>query len=65
MGGVMQLMPETAQELGVDPYDQEQNIRGGITLTNLTVIGILRLPLTIRCGRGGVPPYGESIRRKN
>jgi hypothetical protein len=28
--GVMQLMPTTAQELGVDPYDFEQNIRGGV-----------------------------------
>lgn len=28
--GVMQLMPETAESLGVDPYDTEQNIRGGI-----------------------------------
>ena len=27
--GVMQLMPDTARELGVDPYDLEQNIRGG------------------------------------
>lgn len=28
--GVMQLMPETAQELGVDPYDLAQNIEGGV-----------------------------------
>ena len=28
--GVMQLMPETAEALGVDPYDLEQNIRGGV-----------------------------------
>ncbi len=28
--GVMQLMPETARELGADPYDPESNIRGGI-----------------------------------
>ena len=28
--GVMQLMPTTAQELGVDPYDLEQNVRGGV-----------------------------------
>jgi soluble lytic murein transglycosylase-like protein len=26
----MQLMPTTAQELGVDPYDLEQNVRGGV-----------------------------------
>jgi soluble lytic murein transglycosylase-like protein len=28
--GVMQLMPETAREMGVDPLDAEENIRGGI-----------------------------------
>lgn len=28
--GVMQLMPRTAEELGVDPYDLEQNVRGGV-----------------------------------
>lgn len=28
--GVMQLMPETAKTLGVDPYDMHQNIEGGV-----------------------------------
>jgi len=28
--GVMQLMPKTAKELGVDPLNPEENIRGGI-----------------------------------
>lgn len=28
--GIMQLMPRTAKELGVDPFDPEQNIRGGV-----------------------------------
>jgi hypothetical protein len=30
--GVMQLMPDTAKKLGVDPKDLDQNIRGGISL---------------------------------
>lgn len=30
--GVMQLMPPTAAALGVDAYDPEQNIRGGVQL---------------------------------
>lgn len=28
--GVMQLMPATARELGVNPYDLDQNIEGGM-----------------------------------
>ncbi|MBW2123132.1 MAG: lytic transglycosylase domain-containing protein [Deltaproteobacteria bacterium] len=28
--GLMQLMPSTAARLGVDPYDIEENIKGGI-----------------------------------
>jgi len=28
--GIMQLMPATARELGVDPFDAESNIQGGI-----------------------------------
>lgn len=29
--GMFQLMPDTAMQLGVDPYDVNQNIRGGVT----------------------------------
>lgn len=28
--GLMQLMPETAAELAVDPYEPDQNVRGGV-----------------------------------
>lgn len=29
--GVMQLMPDTAKRLGVDPHNREENVRGGLT----------------------------------
>lgn len=32
--GIMQLMPDTAKELGVDPLDVRQNIKGGVTYFN-------------------------------
>lgn len=67
--GVMQLMPSTAQDLGVDPTDLAQNIRGGV--------GYLKQQLdTFKDPRlaaaaynagpgavqkyGGVPPYAET-----
>jgi soluble lytic murein transglycosylase-like protein len=30
--GIMQLMPETARSLGVDPYNEAQNIDGGVRM---------------------------------
>jgi hypothetical protein len=32
--GLMQLMPDTAKDLGVDPRDMKQNIKGGVTYFN-------------------------------
>ncbi len=68
--GVMQLMPETAESLGVNPYDAEQNISGGAQYLKQmldTFDGDLRKavaaynagPEAVR-EYGGVPPYSET-----
>ena len=68
--GVMQLMPGTARDLGVDPHDPAQNIRGGaLYLRRMlsTFNGDVRLalaaynagPAAVR-KHGGVPPYAET-----
>lgn len=69
--GLMQLMPATANRLGVaDPFDPEQNVRGGVRefarLVNV-YRGNLQLALAAyNAGEGavsryrGVPPYRET-----
>lgn len=68
--GVMQLMPGTARDLGVDPHDPVQNIRGGaLYLRRMMSVfgGDVRLalaaynagPAAVR-KHGGVPPYAET-----
>lgn len=68
--GVMQLMPGTARDLGVDPLDPAQNIRGGAIYLRRMLSefgGDVRLalaaynagPAAVR-KHGGVPPYAET-----
>lgn len=68
--GIMQLMPDTARDLGVDPHDPVQNIRGGALYLRRMMSafgGDVRLalaaynagPAAVR-RHGGVPPYIET-----
>lgn len=68
--GVMQLMPETAQEMGVDPLDTAQNIDGGARYlrkmidafggdVNLALAAYNAGAATVRA-HGGIPPYRET-----
>jgi soluble lytic murein transglycosylase-like protein len=74
--GLMQLMPFTAERMGVtDPFDPRQNILGGARflriLANqwkgdlvLTVASYNAGPGAVE-RYGGVPPYGETRRYVN
>jgi hypothetical protein len=70
--GLMQLMPGTARELGVeDPLDPQQNILGGAKYLShlierfegnvaLAVAGYNAGPNAVRRYRGKIPPYRET-----
>ncbi|SEP64455.1 lytic transglycosylase domain-containing protein [Thalassovita taeanensis] len=67
--GLAQLMPGTAQRLGVDPHDPEQNLDGGAKYLaqQYRTFGSWRLALAAyNAGpgavrkHGGVPPYAET-----
>ncbi|MFT4248159.1 MAG: lytic transglycosylase domain-containing protein [Pseudomonas sp.] len=68
--GLMQLMPQTARELGVDPWNPEQNIRGGAAYLRqqLDRFGgdLERALAAYNAGpaqverHGGVPPFRET-----
>ena len=68
--GVMQLMPETAASLGVNPYDKSDNIVGGVKYIRkmldtfdgdvpLAVAAYNAGPGAVK-RYGGIPPYAET-----
>ena len=68
--GVMQLMPETAATLGVNPYDENENIEGGAMYLRQMLDtfdgNVKKAVAAYNAGPnavkryGGVPPYSET-----
>ena len=67
--GVMQLMPGTAAELGIDPLDPEANLHGGARYLARQLTHFQSVPLALAAYNagpgavlrwGGIPPYAET-----
>lgn len=73
--GTAQLQPETAEAIGVNPYDPNENIQGGILylatqLNNFSYAGNWQASYAVAAYNagpgaihkyGGIPPYQETI----
>jgi soluble lytic murein transglycosylase-like protein len=67
--GVMQLMPQTARTLGVDPTDLKANVDGGVAYLGQMIARFGDLPRALAAYNagpeavarfGGVPPFAET-----
>lgn len=67
--GLGQLMPDTAEGLGVDPRDPRQNLHGAAWLLRLHLDAFRNLPLALAAYNagsaavrrwGGIPPFAET-----
>ncbi len=67
--GIMQLMPATAAELGVNPRDADSNIAGGAAYLARQISRFRDIPLALAAYNagpgavirwGGIPPYAET-----
>lgn len=72
--GVMQLMPSTAQTLGADPHDPQQNVDAGARYLRDLLLKYQHDPHQLRLAlaaynagpgaverHGGIPPYRETV----
>lgn len=67
--GVMQLMPSTAAEMGIDPLDPDANLHGGARYLARQLSRFQNVPLALAAYNagpgavlrwGGIPPYAET-----